>query len=68
MADEHDETPERIREHYPPILTTAQVADLLDLNPRTIMNMANDGRIPASRLPGSRKFHYFLDDIISVLR
>lgn len=68
MTDERDETLERIRERYPPVLTTAQVAELLDLNPRTVLNMANDGRLPASRLAGSRKFHYFLDDIISALR
>lgn len=57
-----------VREEYPPILNTAQVADLLDLNPRTILNMAGDGRIPASRLPGSRKFHFLLEDIIDTLK
>lgn len=57
----------RLRDAYPPILTTAQVAELLDLNPRTVLNMAGDGRLPASRLPGSRKFHFLLEDIISTL-
>jgi excisionase family DNA binding protein len=57
----------RIREQYPPILTTAQVAELLDLNPRTVLLMAADGRLPASRLPGSRKFHFFLEDVLDTL-
>lgn len=57
-----------VRRHYPPILNTAQVAELLDLNPRTVLNMAGDGRLPASRLPGSRKFHFLLEDIIATLK
>lgn len=56
-----------LRSAYPPILSTAQVAELLDLNPRTVLNMAGDGRLPASRLPGSRKFHFLLEDIIATL-
>ena len=57
-----------VRSAYPPILNTAQVAELLDLNSRTVLNMAGDGRLPASRLPGSRKFHFVLDDIIETLK
>ncbi|MDH4279377.1 MAG: helix-turn-helix domain-containing protein, partial [Acidimicrobiia bacterium] len=59
---------EAVRQKYPPILNTAQVAELLDLNARTVLNMAGDGRLPASRLPGSRKFHFLLEDIISTLK
>lgn len=57
-----------VRSAYPPILNTAQVAELLDLNPRTVLNMAGDGRLPASRLPGSRKFHFLLEEIIATLK
>ena len=57
-----------VRAAYPPILNTAQVAELLDLNPRTVLNMAGDGRLPASRLPGSRKFHFLLEDVIATLK
>lgn len=57
-----------VRSAYPPILNTAQVAELLDLNPRTVLNMAGDGRLPASRLPGSRKFHFLLEEIIAALK
>ncbi|HUP70114.1 MAG TPA: helix-turn-helix domain-containing protein [Acidimicrobiales bacterium] len=59
---------ERIREQYPPIITTAQVAELLDINARTVLMMAADGRLPASRLPGSRKFHFVLEDVLGTLR
>ncbi len=57
-----------VRASYPPILNTAQVAELLDLNPRTVLNMAGDGRLPASRLPGSRKFHFLLEEIVATLK
>ena len=58
---------EPIRRQYPPILTTAQVAELLGLNVRTVMAMANDGRLEASRLPGSRKYHFFLENVLDTL-
>jgi excisionase family DNA binding protein len=58
---------EPIRREYPPILTTAQVAELLGLNVRTVMAMANDGRLEASRLPGSRKYHFFLENVLDAL-
>lgn len=59
---------EAVRETYPPMLNTAQVAELLDLNTRTVLTMANDGRLPASRLPESRKFHFLLEDVIKTLK
>ena len=57
-----------VRNAYPPMLSTAQVAELLDLNPRTVLAMAGDGRLPASRLPDSRKYHFLLEDIITTLQ
>ena len=66
--DVEDDAFGRIRDQYPPIVTTAQVAELLDINPRTVLMMAADGRLPASRLPGSRKFHFFLEDVLRALR
>ncbi len=56
-----------LEQTYPPIVTTAQVAEILDLNPRTVMLMANDGRLPASRIPGSRSYRFFLGDVVKML-
>lgn len=67
-TDTDDLSLARLRQLYPPILDTAQVAEVLGLNVRTVMGMANDGRLPASRLPDSRKYHFFLEDIIATLR
>jgi excisionase family DNA binding protein len=67
MAQKDGSWREPIRRQYPPILTTAQVAELLGLNVRTVMAMANDGRLKASRLPGSRKYHFFLENVLDAL-
>lgn len=67
MATDEEARLNSIRSQYPPILTTAQVAELLGLNVRTVMVMALDGRLPASRLPGSRKYHFFLEDVLKTL-
>lgn len=67
MPSKDDTWREQIRRRYPPILTTAQVAELLGLNVRTVMTMANDGRLEASRLPGSRKYHFFLENVLDTL-
>ncbi len=62
-----DEALRVLEQTYPPIVTTAQVAEILDLNPRTVMLMANDGRLPASRIPGSRSYRFFLADVVQML-
>ena len=53
---------------YPPVLTTKQVAELLDLNPQTVQQMAKDGRLPAHRLPGARKYLFFTEDVLGFVR
>ena len=57
----------RLRTDYPSIISAEQVAEILGLNIRTVYVMAADGRMPASRLPGSRKFHFLLEEIITLL-
>jgi excisionase family DNA binding protein len=68
MKDELTDGWDGVRKAYPPILTTAQVAEMLDLNVRTVLAMANDGRLPASRLADSRKYHFLLEDVIKTLQ
>ena len=53
---------------YPPVLTTKRVAELLDLNPQTVQQMAKDGRLPAHRLPGGRKYLFFTEDVLGFVR
>jgi excisionase family DNA binding protein len=62
-----DDALRQLQDRYPPIVTTAMVAEILDLNVRTVLLMAQDGRLPASRLPGSRSYRFFLSDVVRML-
>lgn len=52
---------------YGPVLTAAQVAQLLSLNVVTVRNLAADGTLPASRIPGTRKWLFKLTEIMDFL-
>jgi excisionase family DNA binding protein len=47
-----------------PFLTLPQVAELLHVSERTVFNMTRDGRLPARRLPGTRKYLYVRQEIM----
>jgi hypothetical protein len=51
----------------PPVLDTAGVAGLLGLNPRTVLLMARDGRLPGRRVPGGRKYQFLTDEVLAAL-
>lgn len=57
----------RLEQSYPPIVSTAMVSEILGLNARTVLLMAQDGRLAASRIPGSRSYRYFLADVVGML-
>lgn len=61
------ETLRQLQEQYPPIISTSMVAQILGLNVRTVLLMAQDGRLPASRIPGSRSYRYYLADVVQML-
>lgn len=50
-----------------PVLSTEEVAELLRLNPRTVLTMARDGRLPAHRLPGCRKVQYLTCEVLATV-
>ncbi|HEY5651562.1 MAG TPA: helix-turn-helix domain-containing protein [Acidimicrobiia bacterium] len=51
----------------PAVLDANQVAELLGLNVQTVRLYAREGRIPAYRLPGSRTFRFFRDEILELV-
>ena len=57
MRDEADE----------PFLTLPQVAELLHVSTKTVFNMTRDGRLPARRLPGTRKYLYVRSEIMELV-
>lgn len=58
---------ERSNGDLPQVLTTKQVADLLGLHPRSVLVKVKEGRLPAYRLPGSRKLQYVTSEVLATL-
>lgn len=53
---------------FPPVLDTAMVAELLDMNIDTVRRLSRDGILPAHRVPGGRTFKYLKDEVLDWLR
>ena len=57
-----------LRDQYPPLLRVRQTAKLLGVSERMVWTMVNDGRLPAYRLPGARRWTLVRDEVIDVVR
>ncbi len=55
-------------DELPTLLDADQVARLLGLNLDYVRRLSREGVIPAHRIPGGRKFHYFKDEVLDWLR
>jgi excisionase family DNA binding protein len=49
------------------LLTTAQVAQMLHVSTRSVLNFIRDGLLPAHRLPGTRQFLFWRRDVVAVV-
>jgi excisionase family DNA binding protein len=49
------------------LLTTAQVAQMLQLTTKSVLDMVNAGILPAHRLPGMRQFRFFRQAILDAV-
>lgn len=63
-AEEEADSDERPEDE---LLTTAQVAKLLQLNPRRVVELVNAGFIPAHRLPGMRQYRFFRQKVLDAV-
>lgn len=50
---------------YPPIMTTAQAAELLSVHVEYLRRMVREKRIPAHRFPGGREIRFVRDELIA---
>jgi excisionase family DNA binding protein len=55
-------------EGYPPVLTTAQAAELLHVHVEYLRKMVREERIPAHRFPGGREIRFMLDELLAWVR
>ena len=63
-----DEAPETSPADFPPVLTTALAAELLQVHVEYLRRMAREGRIPCHRFPGGRELRFLRDELIEWLR
>jgi excisionase family DNA binding protein len=53
---------------YPPVMDSADVAEMLGLpSIKTVQTLVREGRIPARRLPGTRRYRFLRDEIVEWL-
>jgi excisionase family DNA binding protein len=62
----HDASPVAGSE-FPPVLTAAMAAALLQVHVEYLRKMVREGRIPCHRFPGGREMRFLRDELIEWL-
>jgi excisionase family DNA binding protein len=52
---------------FPPVLTTAQAAELLQVHPESLRKMVREGRVPVHRFPEGRALRFIKDELLAWL-
>jgi excisionase family DNA binding protein len=52
---------------FPPVLTAAMGAELLQVNVEYLRRMVRDGRVPCHRFPGGRELRFLRDELLTWL-
>ena len=52
---------------FPPVLTTAMAAELLQVHVEYLRRMVREGRIPCHRFPGGRGMRFLRDELLDWL-
>ena len=53
---------------YPPVIDTAQAAELLCMNVERVRRYVREGRLPAYQLPGSRVYRFIYSEVIDYIK
>jgi excisionase family DNA binding protein len=57
-----------VKDGFPPILTAAMAAELLQVNVEYLRQMVRSGRVPCHKFPGGRELRFLRDELIDWLR
>lgn len=57
-----------MKDGFPPILTAAMAAELLQVNVEYLRQMVRSGRVPCHKFPGGRELRFLRDELIDWLR
>jgi excisionase family DNA binding protein len=53
---------------FPPILTTALAAELLQVHVEYLRKLVREGKVPCHRFPGGREMRFLTDELIDWLK
>ena len=67
MTTETSAPPPPRRSEFPPVLTTALAAELLQLHAESLRKMVREGRVPCHRLGGGRDMRFLRDELLAWL-
>ncbi len=67
-AINEDDAPVSHRSDFPPVLTTALAAELLQIHVEYLRRMVREGRVPCHRFPGGRGMRFLRDELLEWLR
>jgi excisionase family DNA binding protein len=65
LATAREQTIEEIRKQYPPLLTSAHVAELMQCTIGEVRDQVHRGELPAVRW--GQQFRFFRDEVLAVL-
>lgn len=51
----------------PAVLSTQEVAQLLRMSPRSVLEMVRAGTLPARRPPGRRRYHFLAEEVLAAV-
>jgi excisionase family DNA binding protein len=52
---------------FPPVLTAAQAADLLQIHVEYLRKLVREGKVPSHRFPGGRELRFLRDELLGWL-
>lgn len=52
---------------FPPVLTAAMAADLLQIHVEYLRKLVRDGKVPCHRFPGGRELRFLRDELLEWL-
>jgi excisionase family DNA binding protein len=52
---------------YPPVLTAAMAAELLQVHVEYLRRLVREGRLPSHRFPGGRELRFLRDELLTWL-
>jgi excisionase family DNA binding protein len=53
---------------FPPVLTTAMAAELLQVHVEHLRRLVREGKIPCHRFPGGREMRFMRDELLDWLK